>query len=143
MQSTLPSLGATDPAGIYLSSKRVFGLSLFRLRDPTKLHTHIQCSGILRLAPLLGDQDHSYAKTSLRRTFHRFRRWKCPHDTSDSGCNRTIERCLSNITHLLQSEHTSTCRSDTSTVTLRVVGGDEKGSLKCEAVKYGLKSLGT
>jgi hypothetical protein len=26
--------------------------------------------------------------------------------------------------------------SNTSTVTLRVVGGDEKGSLKCETVKY-------
>jgi hypothetical protein len=33
--------------------------------------------------------------------------------------------------------------SNTSTVTLRVVGGDEKGSLKCETVKYGLKSQGT
>jgi hypothetical protein len=33
--------------------------------------------------------------------------------------------------------------SNTSTVTLRVVGGDEKGSLKCERVKYGLKSQGT
>jgi hypothetical protein len=28
-------------------------------------------------------------------------------------------------------------------VTLRVVGGDEKGSLKSETVKYGLKSQGT
>jgi hypothetical protein len=28
--------------------------------------------------------------------------------------------------------------SNTSTVTLRVVGGDEKGSLNCETVKYGL-----
>jgi hypothetical protein len=27
--------------------------------------------------------------------------------------------------------------SNTSTVTLRVVGGDEKGSLNCESVKYG------
>jgi hypothetical protein len=27
--------------------------------------------------------------------------------------------------------------SNTSTVTLRVVGGDEKGSLKSETVKYG------
>jgi hypothetical protein len=27
--------------------------------------------------------------------------------------------------------------SNTSTVTLRVVGGDKKGSLKCETVKYG------
>jgi hypothetical protein len=33
--------------------------------------------------------------------------------------------------------------SNTSTATLRVVGGDEKGSLKCETVKYGLKSQGT
>jgi hypothetical protein len=34
-------------------------------------------------------------------------------------------------------------RSNTSTVTLRVVGGDKKGSLKSETVKYGLKSQGT
>jgi hypothetical protein len=33
--------------------------------------------------------------------------------------------------------------SNTSTVTLRVVGGDEKGSLKSERVKYGRKSQGT
>jgi hypothetical protein len=33
--------------------------------------------------------------------------------------------------------------SNTSTVTLRVVGGDGKGSLKSETVKYGLKSQGT
>jgi hypothetical protein len=33
--------------------------------------------------------------------------------------------------------------SNTSTMTLRVVGGDEKGSLKCETVKYGRKSQGT
>jgi hypothetical protein len=32
--------------------------------------------------------------------------------------------------------------SNTSTVTLRVVGGDEKGSLKSETVKYGRKSQG-
>jgi hypothetical protein len=32
--------------------------------------------------------------------------------------------------------------SNTSTVTLRVVGGDEKGSLKCETVKYGRETLG-
>jgi hypothetical protein len=30
--------------------------------------------------------------------------------------------------------------SNTSTVTLRVVGGDEKGSLESEAVKYGHES---
>jgi hypothetical protein len=33
--------------------------------------------------------------------------------------------------------------SDTSTVTLRVVEGDEKGSLKSETVKYGHESKGT
>jgi hypothetical protein len=33
--------------------------------------------------------------------------------------------------------------SNTSTVTLRVVGGDEKGSLKSEEVKYGYESQGT
>jgi hypothetical protein len=33
--------------------------------------------------------------------------------------------------------------SNTSTVTLRVVGGDEKWSLKSETVKYGRKSQGT
>jgi hypothetical protein len=32
---------------------------------------------------------------------------------------------------------------NTSTVTLRVVGGDERGSLKSETVKYGRKSQGT
>jgi hypothetical protein len=33
--------------------------------------------------------------------------------------------------------------SNTSTVTLRVVGGDEKGSLESETVNYGLESYGT
>jgi hypothetical protein len=33
--------------------------------------------------------------------------------------------------------------SNTSTVTLRVVGGDEKGSFKSETVKYGRKFQGT
>jgi hypothetical protein len=33
--------------------------------------------------------------------------------------------------------------SNTSTVALRVVGGDEKGSLKSETVKYGHESKGT
>jgi hypothetical protein len=33
--------------------------------------------------------------------------------------------------------------SNTSTIALRVVGGDEKGSLESETVKYGLKSHGT
>jgi hypothetical protein len=33
--------------------------------------------------------------------------------------------------------------ANTSTVTLRVVGGDEKGSLKCETVKDGHEAQGT
>jgi hypothetical protein len=33
--------------------------------------------------------------------------------------------------------------SNTSTVALRVVGGDKKGSLESEAVKYGRESHGT
>jgi hypothetical protein len=33
--------------------------------------------------------------------------------------------------------------SNTSTLTLRVVRGDEKGSLESEAVKYGHESYGT
>jgi hypothetical protein len=33
--------------------------------------------------------------------------------------------------------------SNTSTVTLRVVGGDEKGSLESETVKYGHETYGT
>jgi hypothetical protein len=33
--------------------------------------------------------------------------------------------------------------SNTSTVTLQVVGGDEKGSLKTETVKYGREIQGT
>jgi hypothetical protein len=33
--------------------------------------------------------------------------------------------------------------SHSSTVTLRVVGGNEKGSLKSETVKYGHESKGT
>jgi hypothetical protein len=33
--------------------------------------------------------------------------------------------------------------SNTSTVTLRVVGGDENGSLKFDTVKYGRESQGT
>jgi hypothetical protein len=33
--------------------------------------------------------------------------------------------------------------SNTSTVTLRVIGGDEKGNLKSETVKYGHEFQGT
>jgi hypothetical protein len=40
--------------------------------------------------------------------------------------------------HILLSQ----AGSDTSTVTLRVIGGDEKGSLKTETAKYG-REIGT
>jgi hypothetical protein len=39
--------------------------------------------------------------------------------------------------------HCVEAASNTSTVTLRVVGGDKKGSLKYETVKYGYESKGT
>jgi hypothetical protein len=46
--------------------------------------------------------------------------------------------------YITQWKHTRVkAGSNTSTVTLRVVGGDEKGSLKSETVKYGRESQGT
>jgi hypothetical protein len=50
--------------------------------------------------------------------------------------------------HEVSSVRDSDCQTDTrveagsntSTVTLRVVGGDEKGSLKSETIKYGRES---
>jgi hypothetical protein len=78
-------------------------------------------------------------------------------DSRRTGCYATVQQ-----THLCNSESTRNNRgsgvsvgaawrlyneisgntrveagSNTSTVTLRVVGGDEKGSLKSERVKYG------
>jgi hypothetical protein len=45
---------------------------------------------------------------------------------------------------MYQAGHTRVeAGSITSTVTLRVVGGDEKGSLKFETVKYGREYQGT
>jgi hypothetical protein len=44
---------------------------------------------------------------------------------------------------MLSTETRVEAGSNTSTVTLRVIGGDEKGSLKSQTVKYGLKSQGT
>jgi hypothetical protein len=52
----------------------------------------------------------------------------------DGLADETVGR---NITLTLSSVHTRVeAGSNTSTVTLRVVGGDEKGSLKTETVKY-------
>jgi hypothetical protein len=54
---------------------------------------------------------------------------------TDTQCKRRTE---------LSSDRTRVeAGSNTSTVTLRVVGGDEKGSLKSETVKYGRESQGT
>jgi hypothetical protein len=49
-----------------------------------------------------------------------------------------------NITLTFELEQTRVeAGSNTSTVTLRVVGGDENGSLNSQTVKYGHKSHGT
>jgi hypothetical protein len=45
--------------------------------------------------------------------------------------------------HIRRSQTRLEAGSNTSTVTLRIVGGDEKGSLKSETVKYGRESQGT
>jgi hypothetical protein len=50
--------------------------------------------------------------------------------------------CRGYITRLPTPSHVE-AESNTSTVTLRVVRGDEKGSLKSETVKYGRESYGT
>jgi hypothetical protein len=49
---------------------------------------------------------------------------------------------LTRVRLLLPCDHVE-AGSNTSTVTLRVVRGDEKGSLKSERVKYGRESQGT
>jgi hypothetical protein len=54
--------------------------------------------------------------------------------------------CLGVILKTTGATQTDSCveaGSNTSTVTMRVVGGDENGSLKSETVKYGYKSPGT
>jgi hypothetical protein len=52
-----------------------------------------------------------------------------------------------NFNGYMPTKHSAATRveagSNTSTVTLRVVGDDEKGSLKSETVKYGHESQGT
>jgi hypothetical protein len=42
-----------------------------------------------------------------------------------------------------ESETRVEAGSNTSTVNLRIVGGDEKGSLESDTVKYGSESYGT
>jgi hypothetical protein len=52
---------------------------------------------------------------------------------------------LYHSTDLVQFSYTACVEavSNTSTVALRVVGGDEKGNLESETVKYGHESRGT
>jgi hypothetical protein len=54
-----------------------------------------------------------------------------------------VPKCYKQETDLELSPPCVEAGSDTSTVTLRVAGGDEKGSLKSETLKYGYESKGT
>jgi hypothetical protein len=50
--------------------------------------------------------------------------------------------CARSTPKLYNEDQLPEAGSNTSTVTLRVVGGDEKGSLKTETVKYVARSKG-
>jgi hypothetical protein len=56
------------------------------------------------------------------------------------GISRPVQQAVKN--HQCDASRVE-AGSNTSTVVLRVVGGDEKGSLESETVKYGLESHGT
>jgi hypothetical protein len=71
---------------------------------------------------------------------------RCKHTFSTIKRLFSVWSVQSGYNEELSSEELSTrveAGSNTSTVTLRVVGGDEKGSLKSETVKYGRKCQGT
>jgi hypothetical protein len=77
------------------------------------------------------------------------RKWLSDHVIIPADTNATIEELLDSVFSMrsaqtLYNEEQSVMEagSKTSTVTLRVVGGDEKGSLKSETVKYGHESQG-
>jgi hypothetical protein len=53
-----------------------------------------------------------------------------------------MPRLYNKVPEYLAVEARVEAGSNTSTVVLRVVGGDEKGNLKSETVKYGHKSQG-
>jgi hypothetical protein len=62
----------------------------------------------------------------------------------DSFMCGSREGYITPVTNITESTLTRVeAGSNTSTVTLRVVGGDEKESLKSETLKYGLGSVGT
>jgi hypothetical protein len=60
-------------------------------------------------------------------------------------CLVTAGKHVNNIRAIARQPPITTIEKllETSTVTLRVVGGDEKGSLKSETVKYGREYQGT
>jgi hypothetical protein len=59
--------------------------------------------------------------------------------TSSNGRNKVFCDQLLGYTTVLTNE----AGLNTSTVTLRVIGGDKRGSLKSETVKYGREPQGT
>jgi hypothetical protein len=58
-------------------------------------------------------------------------------------CFRSAPRCKREFIRQFSPVSRVEAGSNTSTVTLRVVGGDEKGRLASETVKYGHESHGT
>jgi hypothetical protein len=109
----------------------------------------------------LGRRWNVYTKGYTRRSVTRFRpvpnivhhivtyrpvakRWLCKQRPL-LGNARNIHSCNNKTTGLcdLFLSNGSEAGSNTSIVTLRVVGGDEKGSLKSETVKYDRESQGT
>jgi hypothetical protein len=84
------------------------------------------------------------------------RKWIGKHNPTTTNTNITIKLLLETVfsTRSVQSDYKEDiwgdpvptrveAGSNTSTVTLRVVGGDEKGSFESETVKYGYESYGT
>jgi hypothetical protein len=68
----------------------------------------------------------------------------CGIDGIPHKCLRHLpRRPLVHLTHLFNHCSSVEVGSNTFTVTLRVVGGDEKGSLESETVKYGHEYHGT
>jgi hypothetical protein len=69
-------------------------------------------------------------------------------ETDSEDCNRLKSLMFAAMNYkmcrsAIVLQHPAEAGSNTSTVTLRVVGGDEKGNLKSETVKYGRKSQET
>jgi hypothetical protein len=69
--------------------------------------------------------------------------WLSKHVSAATNTHSTIELLLQTPCFYVIHAEVLYASSNTYTVTLRVVGGDEKGSLKSETVKYGRESQGT